>query len=218
MFNIRFQHIVIMSIIVMALGIPARAQEEEPEHIRGQIISVKRHSDPSSMVIKTSDGKTMSIELPDDLTVISLTKGSYTRVDFGVYVGAVAVKLDQYSPIVRDSLSWLHKGFELRIIDEDLRGIALGHKKWDLTLDSIVAHGWVDDIEDRVISIKYGPTELEETDVEVPRGVPVHQMSLGDKSLITAGKHVFIGAQKKANGDHEAVFIFVGQDDSSPAL
>ena len=135
-----------------------------------------------------------------------------------MYVGAVGVKLDQYSPIVRDSLSWLHEGFELRFVDDELRGIALGHRKWDLTPDTIMAHGWVDDIEDRVISIKYGPTEIEETDVEIGRGKPVFRMSLGDKALIKQGAHVFAGVRKGADGKSVAVFIIIGKDGSVPAL
>jgi hypothetical protein len=214
MFSQRWYYPLITSIIVMVLVLPAQAQQEEPEHIRGQIISVE----DSSMVVKTKAGKKISFELPDNLTVISLTKGSYTKVDFGIYVGAAAVKLDEYSPIVRDSLSWLHRGFELRLVDEQLRGIALGHKDWDLTSDSIIAHGWIDDIEGRVISIKYGPTEIEETDVEVPRGAPVHFMKLGEKNLVEAGKQVFVGANKGDNGDYVAAFVFVGQDESVPSL
>ncbi len=207
-------YMVIASILVLATGMSASAQDAEPEHIRGQIVSIEG----SSMVVKAAGGETVSIRLPDDLTVISLTKGSYTRVNFGDYVGAVAVKLDEYSPIIRDSLSWLHRGFELRIIDEKLRGIALGHKKWDLTPDSIIAHGWVDDIEGRVISIKYGPTEIEETDVEVPHDVPVHKMSLGDKSLIKTGRNVFAGVQKGPDDKYVSVFVFVGKDGSAPGL
>ncbi|MGH8830671.1 MAG: hypothetical protein ACREXV_06225 [Polaromonas sp.] len=194
---------------------PAPRQDAaEPDHFRGVVITV----DASSIVVKTRDGKTVRLRLSDNLTIISLTKGSYTAVDFGVYVGAVAVRLDEYSPIVRDSLSWLHKGFELRIIDEQLRGIAVGHKKWDLTPDSIIAHGWIDDIEGRVVSIKWGPTELEETDVETPRDAPVLKMSLGDKSLIKPNANVFAGAQKGANGEHMVVFIFVGNDGIVPPL
>ena len=210
----RWLSAVIASILVLALCIPARAQEEELEHIRGQIVSING----SVMVVKTGDDKEVPLDLPDQFTVISLTRGSYTKVDFGIYVGAVAVKLDEYSPIVRDSLSWLHRGFELRLIDEQLRGIALGQKKWDLTPDSIIAHGWVDDIEGRVISIKYGPTEIEETDVEVPRGAPVHIMSLGDKSMVTTGKRIFAGCKKGENGKLAVSFIFVGQGDNVPAL
>lgn len=205
---------VIAFIFVLAVGMSARAEDAEPEHIRGRIMSI--HG--STMVVQTHEGKTFSLVLPDDLTVISLTKGSYTMVDFGDYVGAVAVKLDEYSPIVRDSLSWLHRGFELRIIDEQLRGIALGHKEWDLTSDSIIAHGWVDDIEGRVLSIKYGPTEIEETDVEVPHEVPVHKMSLGDKSMIKTGRRIFAGVQKEAGDRYVSVFVFVGKDDSIPGL
>jgi hypothetical protein len=194
---------------------PAPQQDKaEPDHFRGVITKV----DGSSIALKTRDGKTVRLGVLDNVTVISLAKGSFTAVDFGVYVGAVAVRLDEYSPIVRDSLSWLHRGFELRIIDEELRGIALGHKKWDLTPDSIIAHGWVDDIEGRVLSIKWGPTEQEETDVETPRDVPVLKMSLGDKSLIKADAHIFAGAQKGADGRYVAVFILVGKDGIVPPL
>ncbi len=205
-------HVAIASVVVLALATPARAQE--PDHIRGQITKVEA----SLIVIKTDDGKTVRLVIPDDLTVISLTKGSFTKVDFGVYVGSVAVRLDKYSPIVRDSLSWLHKGFELRIIDEQLRGIAVGHKKWDLTPETIIAHGWVDDMEGRVISIKYGPTEEEETDVEVARDVPVLKMALGDKSLIKPGARVFAGGVNGADGKYEAAFVFAGEDGVIPLL
>ena len=195
-------------------GTTARAQPKEPDHVRGQIAKVEG----SSIEVQTRDGKTLRLGLSDALTIISLAKGSFTAIDFGVYVGAVAVRLEEYSPIVRDSLSWLHRGFELRIIDEQLRGIALGHKKWDLTPETIIAHGWVDDIEGRVISIKWGPTEEEETDVETPRDAPVLKMSLGDKSLLKAGAHVFAGAQQDGNGKYVAVFIFIGKDGIVPPL
>src|SRR5262249_47831222 len=173
----RFAVIALLSLA--APGTPARAEDAEPDHIRGVITKV----DANSMAVKTVAGNTVRLVLPEDLGIISLTKASFTEVDFGTYVGAVAVRLDEYSPIIRDSLSWLHRGFELRIVDEQLRGIALGHKRWDFTRDSIIAHGWVDDMEIRVISIKYGPTEEEETDVDIPRDVPILRMSLGNRSL-----------------------------------
>lgn len=205
---------VIVSVIVVALVAPALAQKE-PDRIRGQIAGVEA----SWVVVKTGDGKTVRLGLSDNVTIFRLTKASYAEVDFGTYVGAVSEKLGDniYSPIVRDSLSWLHKGFELRIIDEQLRGIAVGHTKWDLTPTSVMTHGWVDDQEGRVISIKYGPTEEEETDVEVSRDTPVLRMSRGDRSLIKPGAHVFAGAQKGANG-YAAVFIFVGQDGIVPPM
>ncbi len=199
--------------IVLAAGSIAQAQEE-PDHIRGRIASMG----DGSIVVDTREGKSVKLMIPEEITVIALDKGRWQTVDFGVYVGSVAIKLDEFSPIVRDSMSWLHKGYELRIIDEQLRGIALGHKKWTLTDDSIMAHGWVDDIEGRVLSIKYGPTEEEETDVEVPRDVPVLKMSLGDMSLIKLGAEVFAGAQKNEDGDYVAVFIFAGKNGNDPAM
>lgn len=185
----------------------------EPDHIRGTVTKI----DASSMEVQTDDGQTLQMEAPETMTVIKLSQGSFTKVDFGTYVGSVAVKLDKYSPIVRDSLSYLHDGFELRIIDEALRGIAAGHRLWDLTADSVIAHGWVDDMEGRVISVKYGPTEEEETDVEVGRDIPVLKMGLGDRSLIEPGGKVFVGAQNNG-GSYSAAFVFVGEDGIVPPL
>ncbi len=172
----------------------------------------------SAIVMQTNDRGSVRVLIPDEITVIALDKGSFMKVDFGVYVGSVAIKLDEYSPIVRDSLSWLHRGYEFRIIDEQLRGIALGHKKWSLTKESIMAHGWVDDIEGRILSIKYGPTEEEETDVEIPRDSKVLNMSLGDTSLIREGATIFAGAQKNDDGDYVAQFIFAGTNGTVPGL
>jgi hypothetical protein len=207
----------IVAVVAPALLMPVRpahAAETEPDHLRGVIVK----AEPSALTIRTNAGNTVRIALPQDLLIIALTRASFTDVDFGTYVGAVAVRLDEYSPIVRDSLSWLHKGFELRIVDEQLRGIALGHKAWDLTPDSIIAHGWVDDMEVRVLSIKYGPTEQEETDVDVPRDVPILRMAVGDPGLFKPGAHVFAGAQKGPDGRYTAVFVFVGVDGIVPSL
>lgn len=218
MFHALCYRMLIAFAIVVLPGIAMPAQETEPDHIRGQITQV----DASSIVVKTREGKSVRLGLADDLTIISLAKGSFTEVDFGTYVGSVAVKLDINSPIVRaiprDSLSMLHLAFELRIIDEALRGIALGYKNWDLPPGSTMSHGWVDDMEVRVLSIKYGPTEEEETDVEIPRDVPVLRMSLGDRSLIKPGTQVIAGANKGADGKYVAGFIFVGKDGIVPTL
>ena len=218
MFRALYCQMMVVLVIVLAPGTAAPAQDVEPDHIRGQIT----HVEPSSIVVKTREGKTVRLGLADDLTVIALAKGSFTDVDFGTYVGSVAVKLDINSPIVRaiprDSPSMLHLALELRIIDEQLRGIALGYKSWDLPPGSTISHGWVDDIEVRVLSIKYGPTEDEETDVEIPREVPILKMSLGDKSLIKPGVHIIAGANKGANGKYMAGFIFIGKDGIDPPL
>jgi hypothetical protein len=200
----------------LAVAQKGTAQASDQDRIRGQIAKVE----PNAIVVQTGQGKAIRFDLAETLAVFALRKASFAEVDFGTYVGAVSEKLgeDIYSPIVRDSLSWLHRGFELRIIDEKLRGIAVGHTRWDLTKESVMTHGWVDDMEGRVISIKYGPTEEEETDVEVARDTPVLKMSLGDKGLIRPGARVMVGAQKGDNGKPVAVFVFVGEDGVVPPL
>jgi hypothetical protein len=201
------------SLIVLMLGAPALGAEAD--HIRGQITAVQR----DTIEVRTGTGRSQAIRVTDESTIILLSPASFVDVEFGTYVGAVSEKMDdRYSPILRDSLSWLHKGLELRIVDEKLRGIALGHMKWDLTPVSVMTHGWVDDLEIRVISIKYGPTEEEETDVEVGRDIRVLKMSLADRRTLKPGANVFVGANRAAGGSYVALFIMVGADGVVPGL
>jgi hypothetical protein len=207
----------LLLLIASMLGSALVPQElaAEQENIRGQVTAV----DGSLIQVRNPNGKTERVQLNKDTTVLTLKPASFIDVDFGAYVGAVSERMgDRYSPIYRDSLSWLYRGFELRIIDESLRGIALGHMKWDLTPQSVMTHGWVDDMEIRVLSIKYGPTEEEETDVEVARDVPVHKLSLGDKSMVKSGAHVFVGANRAPDGSAVALFLMVGIDGVVPRL
>jgi hypothetical protein len=207
-------NLALASVLIAIPGTALRAQSKDAENVRGQITRIE----DATIEVKTASGKIVTLATNAATSIFSLSKASFGEVQFGTYVGAVAMRDDRYSPIVRDSLSWLHNGFELRIIDDSLRGIALGHQKWDQPPGAIMAHGWVDDMEVRVLSIKYGPTDEEETDVEVPRDAPVHRMSLGDKNLLKPGAHIFAGAQKTGDGKYSASFIMVGKDGVTPKL
>lgn len=205
----------LLAVGVLAAGSALAQKAAEPERVRGVVLRI----DGSTLVIRARDGQSMRLALAPNLAVFSLTKATFADLDFGTYVGSVSERMgdDIYSPIFRDSLSWLHRGLELRIIDESLRGIAVGLSKWDLTAQSVITHGWVDDMEDRVISIKYGPTDGEETDVEIGRDIPVLKMSLGDRSLLRPGAQVVVGVHKGPDAAL-AVFVFVGKDGVVPAL
>jgi hypothetical protein len=196
----------------------ATTDEVEPDHVRGQISVVEANA----ITVKTNDGKQIRVALPDNAAVFTLNKASFSNVDFGLYVGSVAVRLDMTSPIVRatprETISWLYLGTELRIIDEKLRGIAVGFKKWDQPKGSSMTHGWVDDLENRVVSIKYGPTQDEESDVLVGPDVPVTRMLLGQRSDIKTGAFAFVGANKTPDGKFVAAFVFVGKDGLVPSL
>ena len=54
--------------------------------------------------------------------------------------------------------------------------------------------------------------------MDIPRDVLILKLSLGDKSLIKPGAHVFAGAQKDSDGNYDAVFIMVGEDGIVPPL
>ena len=94
----------------------------------------------------------------------------------------------------------------------------MGFKKWDFPAGSSMTHGWVDDLENRVVSIKYGPTQDEESDVLVGPDVPVTRMSLGERNDLKVGVHAFVGATKAGDGRLNAAFVFVGKDGLVPSL
>lgn len=208
--------LLVTTIVVVSTWAPAIAAEgDQLVHIRGKIASVNG----TYIEVDSKDGGRQQFQITDQSTVLRLSPGSFTDVDFGVYVGSVSEKMDgRYSPIYRDSLSWLHQGLEIRIIDESLRGIALGHMSWDLTPVSVMTHGWVDDLEVRVISIKYGPTEAEETDVEIGRELTILKMALGDRALLQPGAGVFAGVSPAQGGGYTAAFVMVGENGIIPQL
>ena len=119
------------AIVLSTLIGGAHAEVTEPEHLRGQITGIEA----GALMLKTPDGRSQRIGLPAKAAVFTLSLASFSNVDFGLYVGSVAVRLDMESPIVRatprETVSWLYQGRELRIIDEKLRGIAVGFKNWD---------------------------------------------------------------------------------------
>lgn len=184
--------------------------------LRGQV----GRADKAVLELSTASGQAAQLALSEATTVFSLSKASFSDIDFGLYVGSVSEKLGDniYSPIVRDSLSWLHRSYELRILDDSLRGLALGHQPWDRTRTSVMTHGWVDDMEDRVISIKYGPTDEEETDVELGRDIPFLRMARGSIGALQPGQRIFAGAQRAGGGKLVATFIVAGKEGIVPPL
>ena len=208
----------VCALALAMLGSAVHGQGAEPDHLRGQISAIEANM----LTLKASDGRSLRVQLAEATPVFTLAKANFSSVDFGLYVGSVAVRLDMTSPIVRatprETISWLYQGRELRIIDDQLRGIAVGFKKWDFPVGSSMTHGWVDDLENRVISIKYGPTQDEESDVLVGPDAPVTRMSVGQRADLKVGAHAFVGANKAGDGKLNAVFVFVGKDGLVPSL
>jgi hypothetical protein len=196
---------VIAAILTLTTLGPAQAQNGEVVNIRGKISAV----DGSTITVQTKAGTQTRLKLTAESGIFALSRAVFSDVYFGTYVGAVSTPLPD---------GWTHRAFELRVIDEQLRGLALGHMKWDLTAESGMTHGWVDDIEDRILSIKFGPTDEEERDVEVPRDVPIQKMEPGDKNLLKTGLSVFAGVSKDASGGGSVVFLIAGRDGIEPGL
>ena len=53
--------------------------------------------------------------------------------------------------------------------------------------------------------------------MDISHNVPILKLSMGDKTLIKPGAHVFVGAQM-VEDNYVAVFIMVGEGDIVPPL
>jgi len=84
-----------------------------------------------------------------------------------------------------------------------------------LTPDSTMTNGTVYDLEARDLSIRFKGNER---DVHVPPKAPVVKIAPGDKQLLKPGAHIFVVAQKGANGQLTAQRISVGRDGLVPPM
>jgi len=197
----------------IALSSPIAAQPLPTEHVRGQITA----ADDSSITLKTRAGATVRLAFTPDLRVTSLTKVDFSEVKAGTYVGIAAVVI-RPAPRRGESEAMknpTHTALDLVIFPESMKGTDEGQRKWDLTPDSTMTNGTVYDLEARDLSIRFKGNER---DVHVPPKAPVVKIAPGDKQLLKPGAHIFVVAQKGANGQLTAQRISVGRDGLVPPM
>jgi hypothetical protein len=195
------------------LSAPAAAQQAPIQHVRGQITA----ADDSSITVTTHAGATVRLAFASDLSVTSLMKADFSEVKVGSYVGSAGVPI---LPVPRTCLGSGCKepkitALELQIYPESMKGAGEGQRKWDLTPDSKMTNGTVEDVEGRIVSITFKGNDI---DVYVPTKASVVKIAPGDKALLTPGAHVFAVAQKAADGNLTMIGVSVGKDGLVPPM
>ena len=197
----------------VALSTPAAAHQMPTQHVRGQITA----ADDSSITVKTRAGATVRLAFAPDPSVTSLMKADFSEVKVGTYIGSAAVPLRPATRTCSGSGCKEPKltALELRIFPESMKGAGEGQREWVLTPDSRMTNGMVDDVEGRVLSIKYKGNDV---DMHVPTNAPVVNIGSGDKGLLKPGALIFGVAQKGADGNLTALRISAGSDGLIPPM
>jgi hypothetical protein len=191
--------------ILAFLIVPALAQEGTPTRIRGTIETL----DDQTLVVKSREGRELSVILSNDLKVSAVNKAQLSDIKQGDFIGTAAVP---------GTDGKLHAQ-EVVIFPEALRGTGEGYRPWDLTPDSTMTNATVAEVAEgaqgRLLKLKYKDGEKE---IDVPAEAPIVTLASGDPSLLQPGTAVFITAMKAPDGTLAASRVIAGKDGVRPPM
>ena len=183
----------------------AVAQQPQFVRLRGAIESL----DGQTLTVKTRDGATMTMKLPENVAVRGLEKKSVADVKQGGFIGITAMPLPDGT----------QKAVEIHIFPEAMRGTGEGHRPWDLMPNSTMTNGNIDsavasaDGKELVLKYKNGEKKF-----IIPANVEVVMFVPGSTADLKPGEKVFVAAKKLPDGTLEPQFITVGHDDVNPPM
>jgi hypothetical protein len=186
---------------------PARAAEGAPP-VRLRGVVEKLHG--NVLTVKTREGKAATVKLAEDVAVAGVVAASLADVGPGKFIGTAT--LGQKDGAL--------KALEVLIFPESMRGFGEGHYPWDLQPQSMMTNATVADVvagpRDRVLTLKYKDGEKK---VYVPEGTPIVTFTTADRSALTPGAHVFLGAaQPQPDGSFVAKRVAVGLNGLVPPM
>lgn len=203
------------------LGGAATAQSQAtPEHVRGQIVSVEGNT----LTVKSRQGKTVKLELADDVKVAVAEKGDLADVKDGAFIGTTAVPQ-------RDGTL---RAVEVHVFPDSMKGTGEGHRPWDLRAGSTMTNATVSKVDSssgkgsstmtnatvakvsgRKLELKYSGGEKT---VTVPANTTVVKLEPGERSQLQPGVHLFAIASRQDGGTLRAERLTIGKDGLVPPM
>lgn len=184
------------------LALPALAQT--PQRIRGTVKSLTDHT----LVIDTREGSTATITLAPNFTVAAVVPATLADAKAGTFIGTAAV-----GP--KDKM----RALEVLIFPDSMKGSGEGHFPWDLMPESTMTNATIEaeatGTDGRELTLNAKGEKLK---VTVPPNAPIVTFQPGDTAMLKPGTHVFIGAQKAADGTLTAARVNAGKDGLTPPM
>ena len=195
------RRLLILSLFIAGLtvaGLPALAEDASkpsPVRIQGTIEKLEGQI----LAIKGADGTENSVTLTDQTVITTNKSSSLGEVKAGDYVASAAVKGEDGK---------LHS-LDLRIFPESMRGLGDGQRPMEdpsKTMTNAAVAEVVAAPEGTVLKVKFknGTSEL-----VVGAEVKVTAIVVADRSVLAAGKKVFVMAIKDAGGTLTARRVLV---------
>ncbi|MGO9174489.1 MAG: hypothetical protein ACLP7P_21345 [Rhodomicrobium sp.] len=180
--------------------------QEAPRRVRGTIERV----DGTRLAIKTREGAELTVQLKEGAPVLAVVSASLADIKPGLYVGIAG----------RPQPDGTQRAMEVHIFPEAMRGLAEGHRPWDLEPGSTMTNGSVAEqvtgVEGQKLMVKYKDGEKS---IEVAPDTKIVAFQLAAPADLKPGEKVFIAAATKlAGGNYEAARIAFGKDGLTPPM
>jgi len=175
-----------------------------PPRTRGTIDTVNG----DTLTVTMRNGQKAEVKLNADTKVASATKSSFGDIKPDSYIGTAA------APQPDGKL----KALEVTVFDPRMRGVGDGHYPWDLGSNSTMTNGAVGALtgtNGRTLDVKYQGGDKE---ITVPEDAPIVLLTPADRSIIKAGEHTVVFAEKGSDGTLTARNIIVGLNGTVPPM
>jgi hypothetical protein len=176
-----------------------------PAPTRGTVQSLQN----DALTLKTDDGKIETIALAPNWTVSVLKPVEVGAIQPGSFIGTA--EMPQKGNTGRS--------LEVHVFPPGVKA-GEGHYPWDLKKGSMMTNGTVGKVTagaqgGRELLVSYPSGERK---IVVPAGIPIVQITDGDRSQVKPGIPVFLLVGKTPDGALAAGFISIGENGSKPPM
>ena len=188
---------------VAAFTVSALAQQAQPIRVAGKVTGL----DNGVVAVKDAKGEELKINVPANLAVIAVAKGTLADVKQNSFIGVGATP----------QADGTQKAIRVVVFAESQRGTGEGHRPWDRpnsTMTNATVDTTVSSVDGQVVMVKYKDGEKK---IIIGPDAIILVNSAGDKSEVKPGANVaFPAVTKKPDGSLEANRVNVGRGDVMP--
>jgi hypothetical protein len=195
----------ILALAAAAVLLPATVFAQAPPGVaRGVIVSV----DNGTLTLKSADGATQTIALSKDWNVSVLKPVDVDAIKPGSFIGTAEMPQSNGTG----------RSLEVHVFPPGVKA-GEGHYDWDLKKGSMMTNGTVGKVtssaQGRELQVTYPNGERK---IVVPKGVPIVEITKGERSLAKAGTAAFLIVVKTPSGGLTSNGIAVGEDGAVPPM
>lgn len=183
------------------LSMPALAQSSG--HLRGTVASV----DGRMLAVKTASGDAAQVKLADDAGIFIVTPADRGHVTVGKFIGVTSIEL-----------AGRRVAREVHVFDDSLRGLGEGHYPWDLLAEpNMMTNADVAQVaaapDGDEVELKYKDGSQR---IVLPPDVTVVDFRPADLDRLSAGREVFLIANKQDDGTYLSPAVVIGEGVKPP--